>query len=102
MRRKNRKIQSILLISLPYVCLYWAHFPPIFRISSFSILLVDGRFEFFLPLGEGEGRVRGAGTGGVDFLLTIPGGGGVSRRGGAGRGLGVWLPRIGEFGKGGG
>ena len=36
---------------------------------------VSDIFYFFL-VGEGEGGVRGAGGGGDDFLLKIPGGGG--------------------------
>ena len=55
---------------------------------------------FFCLLGEGEGGVRGEGGWGVDFLLKVPGGGGVSRRE-RGRGAGRVSGRIGEFGGGG-
>ena len=62
-------------------------------------LQLGGRFDifYFFLLGEAEGGVRGAGSGGgIDFLLKIPGGG-VSRRGGA-EGPGGWLQRIWELG----
>ena len=57
---------------------------------------VSDIFYFFL-LGEGgKGESEAPG---VDFLLKIPGGGGVSRRGGA-EGPGGCLQRIGEWGGG--
>ena len=43
--------------------------------------LVDVSEFFVFPAWGGEGGVRGAGGGGSVFLLEIPGGGGVSKRG---------------------
>ena len=66
-----------------------------------SLADVSDIFYFFL-LGDGEGGVRGRReAGGVGFfLLKIPEGGGVSRRGGD-EGPGECRQRIGDLGGGG-
>ena len=57
----------------------WQSFPakntdPLFYIPLYHNILVDVSdiFYVFCSFGEGEGGVRGAGGGGVAFLLKIP------------------------------
>ena len=60
---------------------------------------VSDIFSFFSALGEGEGGVRGERRGEVGFLLKIPKGGGVRRRG---RGREGVCGELANFGGGGG
>ena len=72
--------------------------------SHILLSLVDVSDFFFFLLGEGEGGVRGAGKGGVRFLIKFPGGGGgggFSRRG-RGRGAGKVSAAKWGIGRGGG
>ena len=57
------------------------------RLGTEKVFLVDVSvfFFFFLPFGERERGVRGAGERGVGLLLKIPAGGGVLQEGPRGR-----------------
>ena len=70
--------------------------------GAYAIHVLGGRFEYFLFFsareGEGESEALGGGRG-VRFLLKIPQGGGVSRRG---RGREGVCGELGNFWGGGG
>ena len=72
-------------------------------VGTCLILILGGRFGYFLffLLGEGEGGVRGAGREGGSVFIENPGGGGWGFQDGRGRGAGRCLWRVGEFGGGG-
>ena len=70
-------------------------------VAVFSLVDVSDIFYFFSARGGGEGRVRGAGRAGVDFLLKIPEGGGGGFPGGRG-GRGAGRVSAANWGMGGG